>query len=178
MRSRYKVTENNGIYFVTSTVVEWIPVFTSKIYFEIIIDSLKFCRTNKGLKLYAFVIVDNHFHLIVSGERLAEIMRSLKGFTSRQIIEQLKRDNKKWLLNQLAYYKKRHKTESTFQVWQEGFHPELILSEEMLVQKIEYIHFNPVKRGYVNLPEQWRYSSARNFILEDQSIIEIDLLPV
>ncbi len=53
-----------------------------------------------------------------------------------------------------------------------------MMNEKMLVQKIEYIHFNPVKRGYVESPEHWRYSSARNFLLEDHSIIEIDSLTV
>ncbi len=177
MRSRYKITATDGIYFVTSTIVEWIPIFTSRVYFEIVIDSLKFCRQSKGLLLYAYVILDNHFHLVVSGEKLSATMRSLKGFISHKIIEQLQQDKKKWLLNQLAFYKKRYKIESTFQVWQEGFHPEIILNEEMLVQKIEYVHYNPVKRGYVDLPEHWRYSSARNYVLGDHSIIEIDPLP-
>ena len=177
MRSRYKITATDGIYFVTSTIVEWIPIFTSRQYFEIVIESLKFCRENKGLSLYAFVIIDNHFHLVVSGEKLSGIMRSLKGFIAHKIIEQLQQDEKQWLLNQLAFYKKRYKTESAFQVWQEGFHPEINLNEEMLVQKIEYIHYNPVTRGYVDLPEHWRYSSARNFFSEDHSVIEIDPLP-
>jgi hypothetical protein len=68
--------------------------------------------------------------------------------------------------------------ESTFQVWQEGFHPQLILNEQMLVQKIEYIHNNAIERGFVDAPEHWRYSSARDFILEDHSIIQLDPLPV
>jgi len=178
MRSRYKITEKEGIYFVTSTIVEWIPVFSSKEYFEILIETLKYCRANKNLKLYAYVIMENHFHLIVSGPDLSNIMRSLKRHSSRQMIKHLEEQNKKWLLNQLAYYKKRHKIESTYQVWQEGFHPELIFNEKMLVQKIEYIHYNPVKRGYVDLPEHWRYSSARNFVLDDHSVMEIDPLPV
>lgn len=178
MRSRYKITQEDRIYFVTSTIIEWIPVFTSKAYFDIIIESLKFCRTNKGLKLYAFVILDNHFHLIVSGDNLSRTLGALKGFSSRQIIEQLKLDNKKWLLNQLAFYKIKYKTASTFQLWQEGFHPQLIVTEEMLVQKIENVHYNPVKRGYVESPEHWRYSSARNFVFEDHSTIQIDPLPM
>ena len=103
MRTRYKITQEDGIYFVTSTIIEWIPVFTSKVYFDIVIESVKFCRTNKGSKLYAFVILDNHFHIIISGENLSRILGALKGFTSRQIIERLKVDNKKWLLNQLAF---------------------------------------------------------------------------
>jgi hypothetical protein len=56
-----------------------------------------------------------------------------------------------------------HKTESTYQVWKEGNHPQLIESEEVMRQKLDYIHQNPVKRGYVDLPEHWRYSSARDY---------------
>ena len=178
MRSRYKITDANGVYFVTSTIVEWLPIFTSQKYLEIIISSLKFCREQKQLKLYAYVILDNHFHLVVSGPDLSNTLSSLKKFTARQILAQLQEDRKGWLLNQLAYFKKRHKTESMHQVWQEGFHPQLILDEAMLVQKIEYIHHNPVKRGLVDLPVQWRYSSARNFESNDDSMIEIDPLPV
>jgi hypothetical protein len=80
-------------------------------------------------------------------------------------------------LNQLAYYKKRHKTKSDYQVWQEGYHPELITSEPMLKQKMDYIHHNPVKRGLVAAPEHWLYSSARNYLLGDSAIIRLDPLP-
>ena len=176
MRSRYKITLKEGIYFVTSTIVEWLPIFTSKKYFDIIIQSFHFCKDHKGLRLYAFVILDNNFHLVVFAPKLSETLSSLKKYSAHQIIEQLQKDNKDWLLNQLAYYKKRHKTKSTHQVWQEGFHPQLITHRDMLVQKIEYIHYNPVKRGLVDLPEHWRYSSARNYSNEDHSIIRIDKL--
>lgn len=178
MRSRHKITDKDGIYFITSTIVEWIPVFTSKPYFELMIQSLSFCRANKGLRLFGYVILENHFHALVSGSNLSRTIADLKKFTAKTILEQLQRDNKAWLLNQLAYYKKRHKTESDYQVWQEGYHPELIISEEMLLQKLNYIHYNPVKRGYVALPEHWLYSSARNYILDDHSIIELDPLPM
>ena len=177
MRSLYKIIEEEGTYFITSTIIEWIPVFTSKKYFEILIDALKFCRANKNLNLYAYVILDNHFHLVVSGPNLSNIIQSLKRYTSRQIITLLQTQKKEWLLNQLAYFKKRHKTESDHQVWQEGFHPALMQTDQMLMQKIVYIHNNPVKRGHVERPEHWLYSSARNFVLEDHSIIELDNLP-
>ncbi len=82
------------------------------------------------------------------------------------------------LHDELAYYKKRHKTKSDHQVWQEGYHPELIESDGMLRQKMEYIHNNPVKRGLVAAPEHWLYSSARNYLVGDSSVIELDTLPV
>ena len=178
MRSRYKITDANGVYFMTATIVEWLPVFTSPKYFEIITSSLKFCREQKQLKLHAYVILDNHFHLVVSGPDLSNTISSLKKFTAREVLSQLQQDRKEWLLNQLAYFKKRHKTESAHQVWQEGVHPQLIINETMLIQKIECIHYNPVKRGLVDLPVHWRYSSARNFESGDHSILAIDPLPI
>ena len=123
--------------------------------------------------LYAYEILENYFHLVVSGSTLSNVMQSLKRHTSRQIIQVLKTHRKEWVLNQLSFYKKKYKSESTYQVWQEGFHPELIQSDDMLVQKIEYIHYNPVKRGYVDEAEHWRYFSARNFVLNDHSVISI-----
>jgi len=175
MRDRYKITDETGIYFVTSTIVEWIPVFTSKPYFEIIINSLNYCIENKNLNLYAFVILDNHFHLIVSGLDLSNMMASLKKYTANEIVKLIKEQKKDWLLNQLAYYRKKYKITSHHQIWQEGFHPELIQSPEMFLQKLEYIHNNPIERDYVDCPEQWRYSSARNYINNDHSIIKVDL---
>lgn len=178
MRSRYKITVEDGVYFVTSTIVAWLPVFTTEPYFDIMIQSLIFCQEHKGLQLFCYAILDNHFHLIVAGPQLGRIITDMKKFTARKIIEQCQQDRKGWLLNQLAYYKKRHKTKSNYQVWQEGYHPELIFPHEMLMQKIDYIHNNPVKRGLVALPEHWLHSSARNYLLGDDSIIQLDRLPV
>ena len=69
-----------------------------------------------------------------------------------------------FLLKQLAFFKKPHKDQQTHQVWQEGIHPKLILNERMLEKTIQYVHYNPVKRGYVDAPEHWRYSSARDYV--------------
>ena len=59
---------------------------------------------------------------------------------------------------------KAHKTDRAYQFWQEGVHPEWIQNDEMMRQKIDYIHNNPVKRGYVDEAIHWRYSSARNYM--------------
>ncbi len=58
---------------------------------------------------------------------------------------------------------KNHKRDREYQVWEEGAHPQLLQNQNILLQKLDYIHFNPVKRGYVDKPEDWRYSSARNY---------------
>ncbi len=139
---------------------------------------MKYCQENKNLKIYAYVILDNHFHMIVSSEKLTRTIQSLKRYSAQELIKTFESGDVKWLLNQLAFYKKRHKISSIHLIWQEGFHPELIMNDKMLLQKINYIHQNPVRKGYVDKPEHWRYSSARNFILDDQSVIELDFLPV
>ncbi len=71
------------------------------------------------------------------------------------------------MLNQFEYYKKRHKKGSTHQVWQEGAHPQEILTETISKEEIDYIHNNPVKAGYVEKPEYWIYSYASNYIIEN-----------
>jgi putative transposase len=176
MRSRYKILDDTGLYFITSTIVEWIPIFTNEKYFSIITNSLKFCKKEKGLKVYAYVILDNHIHLVISGENLINMIQSFKRHTAKIILETLKADNKDWILNQFHFYKKRNKIKSDYQVWQEGYHPQGIGTSDMLYQKINYIHFNPVKRGLVLKPEDWRYSSANYFVNGEMGDLELDEL--
>jgi putative transposase len=176
MRSRYKIIDEGQVYFITSTIIQWIPLFISEKYFEIIIESLKFCRKEKGLKIYAYVILENHFHLIVSGDKLETIIQSFKRHTAKKILENIRNDNKDWLLNQLSFYKLKHKKNSEHQLWQEGYHPELILTDEIFTQKVNYIHFNPVRRGYVSDPSHWKYSSAEIIMNGGKGVLEIDYL--
>ncbi len=100
---------------------------------------------------------------MAQSERLDQDIARFKSYTARRLLKYLRENGVKQILDQLAFYKKRHKHDRAYQFWQEGVHPELIQSDEMLRQKIEYIHSNPVKRGYVDEPEHWRYSSARDY---------------
>ncbi|WP_028862796.1 REP-associated tyrosine transposase [Psychromonas aquimarina] len=161
-RSRYKITQVDAPHFITLTVLHWIPVFTRPETVEMIFDSLRFL-IREGLKVHAYVILENHLHLIVQSEQLDKDIRRLKSYTAKQLIAYLTRHNVKTILEQLAFYKKAHKDDRAYQFWQEGIHPELIQNETMMRQKIEYIHQNPVKRGYVESAEHWRYSSAKNY---------------
>jgi REP element-mobilizing transposase RayT len=174
MRSRYGFRNPEGTYFVTSTIVEWLPVFTSAACCDILVQSLLHCREHKGLKIYAWVILDNHFHAIVSGTYLSSTFRALKGFTAQALIEQIKTERRDWLLNQFAYYCSAHKTRSEHQVWQEGTHPQEIDSDITMEQKIDYIHNNPVLRGMVIGPEHWRYSSAHEWLVGGHPLFSCD----
>ena len=147
---------------MTCTVLHWVPVFTRTETVEILLDSLRHLST-EGLKIYAYVILENHMHIIAQSADLRHDVGRFKSYTAKQILAYLKENQVKTVLDQLAFYKKAHKNDRGYQFWQEGVHPEWIQSDEMIRQKIAYIHNNPVTRGYVDEPEHWRYSSARNY---------------
>ena len=159
-RSRYKITNVSQPHFITCTALHWLPVFTRPETTEIIFNSLRHLQ-NEGLKIYAYVILENHLHLIIQSQQLDKDIARFKSYTAKQLLLYLKQNRVKNILDQLAFYKKAHKSDRDYQFWQEGVHPELIQTETMMRQKIEYIHNNPVKRGYVDKAEYWRYSSAR-----------------
>ena len=171
-RSRYKVIEDECPHFFTCTIVNWIPVFTNRDIVQIVLDSLNHLQIQKHMKLYGYVIMENHLHLIVSGNNLALEIGRFKSFTARKIIDYLEENKINATLKQLQFYKLKHKKDRTYQFWQEGSHPELIQGEKMMIQKLEYMHYNPVKRGYVDDPIHWRYSSARNYA-EEEGLLEV-----
>jgi len=175
MRSSYKFSKDaKELYFVTFTIVEWIPLFTKSKYCDIVIKNLEFYRKNQGLKVHYLVIMPDHVHLILSSQNnLSDTVRNMKSYMARELIDNLKFDKRKWVLNSFKYYKKKSKLESQYQLWQEGSHPEMITFEKMLVQKIEYLHFNPVKIGLVREPEDWIYSSA-SYYADQDSIMDFD----
>jgi REP element-mobilizing transposase RayT len=121
------------------------------------------------------VVLDNHLHLVVAGDNLGKIIKEFKSYTARDIVQKAKKEDKGWLLSQLKFHKSEYKKESRYQVWQEGFHPKMITSEEMFEQKVDYIHHNPVRTGMVEKAEDWLYSSARNY-LRLPGLLEIDAL--
>src|SRR5204863_9195609 len=91
------------------------------------------------------------------------VMKSFKMYSARAIIELLESHGAEVLLRQLRAQKLRHKIKSEYQVWQEGSQPKQIQNDDMMRQKLEYMHNNPVQRGYVDEPVHWRHSSARNY---------------
>jgi putative transposase len=162
-RSRYKIVDGHHPYFLTCTMVAWLPVFTRPETVQVVLDSWRFLQDHQRLVIYGYVILENHLHWIASAEDLPKELGDFKSFTARKIIDLLRSKNARVLLEQLQLFKARHKTDRDYQLWQEGSHPQQIQNEEMMRQKLEYIHLNPVKRGYVDEAIHWRYSSARNY---------------
>lgn len=162
-RTRYKIYNQHQPHFLTMTIVQWIPLFMNKEIVSIVLDSIRFVQKERSLTLFAYVIMEHHLHMIASNDHLTKTIKEFKSFTARSIIDHLKGQNSVSILQKLKNAKLTHKRGSTYQLWQEGSHPEEIYSEEMFMQKIEYIHNNPVRGGYVDEPKQWSYSSARNY---------------
>jgi putative transposase len=160
VRSRYVVHEEYQAHFVTSTIVDWLPVFTTSACCDIIVEAFDYCRRNKALKLFGWVLMPNHFHAVVQSTALSRVMADLKKFTARRLIEQLTIERRDWLLKSLRELRLPHKHASAYQLWQEGFHPQALYSDETIRQKLEYLHNNPVRAGFIVAPEHWRYSSA------------------
>jgi REP element-mobilizing transposase RayT len=162
-RSRFRFGESPWPHFLTCTVVGWLPVFTRPETVQVLLDSWQFLQDHDRLTLLGYVVLENHVHFIASAGNLAKEVGDFKSYTARRIIDHLGERRVQTLLDGLEYHKSRHKTDREYQLWQEGSHPKVIDSEAMLRQKLEYIHQNPVKRGYVSDPVHWRYSSARNY---------------
>ena len=162
-RSRYRVHEADRPYFLTCTVVGWLPVFTRRETVQIIYDSWAFLQDANRLTLYGYVLLENHLHLVASSPDLSKEIGDFKSFTARRIVDHLEERRADTLLKMLRFLKARHKTDRTYQLWQEGSHPQQIQNDPMMRQKLEYMHNNPVERGYVDEQIHWRYSSARNY---------------
>jgi REP element-mobilizing transposase RayT len=126
-------------------------------------DTWRFQQANQGLKLYGYVVLENHLHYLAQSSDLAKSSAGFKSFTARKIVDHLEQTRAESTLQRLRFAKCAHKTDRVYQIRQEGVHATLVYSEHVMRQKLDYIHHNPVKRGYVDFGEQWRYSSARDY---------------
>ncbi len=181
MSRKYKFGEANGAYFISFATVYWIDVFTRLAYFDIIIESLDFCRKQKGMEIYGYCIMPSHVHLIFRSSLgdPSGLIRDLKGFTSRKILKTIEENpqesRREWLLWMFEKAGKKNSNVTFRQFWQQNNHPIEIWSLKVFEQKLNYIHNNPVEEGFVTDPIDWKYSSARNYGNDDQTILEIDL---
>ncbi len=180
MSSGYKIEEKEGIYFLTFQVVEWVDIFTRKIYRDLILESLSYCIRSKGLIIYGFVIMSNHVHLLAKSETsdLSGTIRDFKKFTSKKMIEIITsgiESREKWMLDIFRKAASSHSHNKNYQVWTRENHAELIYSEKFIEQKLNYIHENPVRAGWVMHPEEYLYSSASNYI-NGVGVLNVEIL--
>jgi len=164
---------------VSFATVYWIDVFIRQEYFNILIDSIRYCRKNKAMEVYAYCIMPSHVHFVFrSGiNDPSGLLRDFKRHTSKKVVEaiksNLKESRKEWLLWMFEKAGKKNVTTNNYQFWQQNNKPIELWTDKVIQQKIDYIHNNPVKSGFVTDPVDWKYSSARNY-QDDDTILEID----
>jgi len=170
MSRAYKIHNPDGLYFISITKIAWVDVFTRLEYLKIIIDSLRYCQKEKGLLLYAWCLMTNHIHLMVKAKEgfdLVGIIRDFKKFTSRQIIKAIEdhtgESRKEWMLSKFRHAGEYNSNNNEYQFWQQNIKPIELWSVNVIQQKLDYIHMNPVEAGFVERQEEYLYSSARNF---------------
>lgn len=170
MGRKYAIRDQEGLYFVTFTVVNWIDVFVRNEYKQILIDSLTYCQKNKGLQVYSYCIMTSHVHLILSvgsGHVLSDVIRDFKSHTSLQLKIAIRNNTfesrKEWLLLMFEMAGKRNKRNKDFQLWQQHNHPIELSTNEMMDQRLTYIHDNPVEAGFIDDPVDWVWSSCRDY---------------
>lgn len=180
-RDGYVIRDQNAHHFLTFTVCGWIDLFTRKIYRDILLNSLQYCQHNKGLIIHAYVIMSNHVHLIVrarEGYTLSDIVRDFKKYTSRhmlEIVDSEAESRRHWMLHQFAYYGSRHAKKQDHQIWTNDSHPEALYTAGMTFTKLNYLHQNPVRAGWVADATHYLYSSAGDYA-GHKGLLEIELL--
>ncbi|WLD23157.1 transposase [Flavobacterium dauae] len=180
MSRKYKFGESTGAYFISFATVYWIDVFTRDMYFSIITASLDYCRKNKGMEIYGYCIMPSHIHLIFRSAEAdpSGLIRDFKGFTSRKMLktieENAQESRKEWMLWMFEKAGKKNSNVKNRQFWQQNNKPIELWSLKVFEQKLNYIHNNPVVSGFVTNPVDWKYSSARNYASNDDTILEID----
>jgi putative transposase len=172
MSTKYKFWDSGRVYFVTFSVVEWIDVFTRNEYREIVVNSLQYCISNKGLNVHAWVIMSNHVHLLISLQdnttnTFSDIMRDMKKYTAMHIIKAMRENpqesRKDWLLNMLLKAGKSNPNNTNFQLWRQDNHPIQITDGAHYNNTLHYIHQNPVLAGWVHQQEHYPWSSAADY---------------
>ncbi len=169
MSRNYKFWDQNRLHFISFSVVNWIDALTRPQYKDIIVESAKYCIKNKGLEIYAWCIMTNHVHMIIgtNKNKMENIVRDLKRHTSKKILDAIETNQqesrKDWMLWMFERAGKRNPNNQKYQFWQQNNQPIELSTNEMMDQKLNYIHENPVKEGLVAKPEDYLYSSAIDY---------------
>jgi putative transposase len=177
---RYRIHPDAAVYYVTYTVVEWLPVFVSEAACRVITDSLNYCHEHKGLCINAYVIMPTHVHAIFFEKnfdpaRLERILADLRKFTGRFLSDfcasHMPRCFSETLRAAATIDRERR-------FWQPSRHPEAVQTEGFWKQKLDYLHENPCRKGLVTRADAWRFSSAAYYLSEGRCAGDVKMSPI
>ncbi len=156
----------NGIEFFTATCLNWQPLLQEDSRKDIIIKSLKFLVEDKRIWLYAFVVMPNHIHFLWrKQDKWVEknIQQIFLKYTAQQIkfdmIDSQKAD-------ELELYRSTQ-ADRDYHFWERRAYSTTMYNRKVASQKVDYIHYNPVKAGLCEKPEDYRYSSHDYYELNE-----------
>ena len=152
--------------FITVTCLEWTPLLEEDRFKDIIVNSLSFLSENKRVTVYSFVIMRNHFHLIwqmLGNHKREAVQRDFLKYTAQQILKILLKEKSPFLDKLLVRAKDRK-----YQIWERNSLSIPLWSGQVIHQKLEYIHYNPVSADLCNYPDEYKYSSARFYYRQDR----------
>ena len=171
LRGRNNLTDER-FFFVTTTIKNFSEVFVNDGYCEILIHNIKHYQKKYGFEILAYVIMPTHFHWIIKMEQskgtIPDIMRDIKKYSAWDILEKLRNDKR-----DLSLFKSNVLGQK-MQLWMHRFDDKVIRDQSMLCNTVRYIHNNPVEKGLVEKPEDYKYSSAMNYFNGDHSVIYVD----
>ena len=174
-RGRTNLTEES-IFFVTTTVVNFARVFINDIYCKILVNNVLHYQKKYNFRILAFVIMPSHFHWILLVDKnygtISDIMRDIKKYSAWDIMEEIEKNDANLINIFREAAKKYPKQKRKF--WKQRFDDEVIRNEKMFWAKLNYIHNNPVEARLVKKAEDYKYSSAQNYVNGDHSILLVD----
>lgn len=165
------------IYYLTIVIYNRLTLFVRPSFVIPIYDSLNFYRYKQAYKILGYVIMPDHLHLLIwpyGKATISDIMRDFKKFTAVRLIRQAEAEQKQEWLEQ--FHRAGNETErSDNKVWQDDYWDKLVFTEKFLRQKLNYIHRNPLRAGLADDLDAYPYSSYRNYVHNDHSLMEIDM---
>jgi len=182
MSTKYKFHDQSRLYFITFAVVGWIDLFIRNEYRQILLDSWKYCQKHKGLQIYSWCIMTSHVHMIIgtTGDDMQNIVRDMKRHTAialRKAVKEHPGESRRgWILSLMEQAGSKNSNNIGFQLWRQDNHPIELRTAEMLDQRLNYIHKNPVQAGFVDRPEDYVYSSAKNYYDLPNTLLDIILV--
>jgi putative transposase len=177
---RYRIQPEAAVYYVTYSVVEWLPVFVTEATFRIATESLAFCHHEKHLRINAYVIMPTHLHMIVfdahfDNERLMRALADFRKFTGRRLSDYCCSHFPICFGDVL---REQATADRERRFWQPSRHPMAIEREAFWQQKLDYLHDNPRRKGLVRSPADWRWSSAGWYFSDGKAETEVPLTPI
>ena len=166
------------LYFVTLAAVQRRHLFKREIVRRLLIDCLDCLRLRGRLKLYAFVLMPNHFHLIVqctAEDPLADVLRDLKKYIAERVIRHYRVARNQQVLDYLASAVP-YTSKQRYKVWEDGYDARDVFSPDFLRQKMTHVHNNPCQphSALAEHPEEYVWSSARFYLKQEPALIPVD----